>query len=103
MKLLPANVRSVMESRRLIQADVARALKWSEAKVSRLFNEKVGDVTLTQITDLAALLGVSPALLVDLEDVAQNDVEREILRNSRLAEVRDVEIARQQLKPRSVT
>ncbi len=68
-----------------------------------MVRQKTEGITLTQISELAGFLGVSAAVLVDLEDVAQTDAEREVLRNYRIAEARDQALARQQLKPRSVT
>jgi transcriptional regulator with XRE-family HTH domain len=85
MKLHLANLLEAMRNQRVTQADMHRALKWSEAKVSRLVRGKTGDVNLTQINELAALLRVSAATLTDLEDVAQTDDERQILRDYRLA------------------
>ena len=103
MKLHIPNLLAAMARRGVSQAEFARGLGWSESKLSRMVNEKTEGITLTQISDLAGFLGVSEAALVDLEDVAQTDAEREVLRNFRVAEARDQELARQQLKPRSVT
>jgi transcriptional regulator with XRE-family HTH domain len=102
MKLHQPNLRSAMIDCGMSQADLARKLRWSEAKVSRLVRDKQGDITLTQISELATALGVSPAHLVDLEDVAQTELEKEVLRNFRAAEQRDQELARQQLRPRGL-
>ena len=103
MKLHIPNLLAAMARRDVSQAEFARGLGWSESKLSRMVNEKTEGITLTQISELARFLGVSEAVLVDLEDVAQTDAEREVLRNFRVAEARDQELARQQLKPRSVT
>ena len=103
MELHFSNLREALDVRQMTQAEMARALKWSEAKVSRLLRGKTGDVTLTQINQLARLLETSPAHLVTLDDVAQNDTERELLRNFRCADMRDREIVRLQLMPRHST
>lgn len=55
---------------------------------------------MAKISELASLLGVSEASLVDLDDVAQNIEEMALLRNYRAASERDRRLAREQVQPR---
>ena len=103
MKLHIPNLLAAMAQKGVKQSEAARGLGWSEAKLSRLMNNKTGDVTLTQISELARFLGVSEAILVDLEDVAQTDDERRILRLHRIAEERQRALALQVLELRHIT
>jgi hypothetical protein len=55
---------------------------------------------LTNLKELAAALDVSAAALVELEDVAQTDAEKRLLRNFRAATDRDKGLALAQVEPR---
>jgi transcriptional regulator with XRE-family HTH domain len=99
MNFNPAKLVAALELRGMNQADLARATGWSEAKVSRYVHGRVGDVTLASICELAKALGVSPASLVDLDDVADTPDERDLLRNYRAAAERDKRLAREQVEP----
>lgn len=102
MELNPNKVRDALARMGKTQADLSRLTGWSEAKVSRYVTGKnLGEVTLTNLTELAAALRVSPAELVDLEDVAQTDAEKRLLRNFRTAPARDKDLAQAQVEPRS--
>lgn len=102
MDLNPDKVRAALARMGKKQADLSRLTGWSEAKVSRYVTGKnLGEVTLTNLTELAAALRVSPAELVDLEDVAQTEAEKLLLRNFRLAADRDKDLAQAQVEPRS--
>lgn len=68
--------------------------------MSRWVHGKPGEVTLTNLNELAAALGVSPAALVDLDDVAQDEAEKKLLRNFRAAAARDKALAQAQVEPR---
>lgn len=102
MQINPAKVREALARSGMSQAELSRRLRWSEAKVSRYVHGNLGEVTLTNLSKLAAALGVSAAALVDLEDVAQNDVERALLRNFRAATDRDRLLAQAQVEPRKL-
>lgn len=102
MKLNPAKVREALARTGKRQADLSRLTGWSEAKVSRyVTGTNLGEVTLTNLTELADALDVSPAELVDLEDVAQTDSEKRLLRNFRAAPERDKDLAQAQVEPRA--
>ena len=101
MKFNPAKLIAALDLREMNQADLARKTGWSEAKVSRFTHGNTGDVTLTSIRQLAAALEVSEASLIELEDVAQTDDERALLRDYRTAAERDKRLAREQVKPPS--
>lgn len=106
MDINPAKVRAALADLRISQAELSRRLLsrytgWSEATVSRYMYGTQGDVTLTKLNELATALRVSPAALVDLEDVAQDEAERKLLRNFRTAQERDRELAQAQVEPRS--
>lgn len=92
-------IQAALDASGLDQKGLADKAGWSEAKVSRLLNGLVKDVTVGMVKDLEAALGVSAAYLLDLDDVAQDDEEREFLRNYRIAQARDREIAKAALKP----
>lgn len=100
MELNPAKVREALANTGKSQADLSRLTGWSEAKVSRWVHGKPGEVTLTNLNELAAALGVSPAALVDLDDVAQDEAEKKLLRNFRAAAARDKALAQAQVEPR---
>lgn len=105
MDINPAKIRAALADLRISQAELSRRLLsrytgWSEATVSRYMYGTQGDVTLTKLNELATALHVSPAALVDLEDVAQDDAERKLLRNFRAAQERDRELAQAQVEPR---
>lgn len=99
MKLHTGNLLAALDASGLNQQGLAEKAGWSEAKASRLLNGKTKDVTMAMVKDLEKALGVSAAYLLDLEDAAQTDEEREILINFRLAQARDREIAKAALKP----
>ena len=99
MLLNSDKLRSLLDQRGMNQADLARATGWSEAKVSRFVNGTQGEVTLTSISTLARALHCTEATLVDLEDVAQSEDERALLRNYRAAAERDRRLAREQVAP----
>jgi transcriptional regulator with XRE-family HTH domain len=99
MKLHLGNLHAALDAGGLDQKGLADKAGWSEAKASRLLNGITKDVTMTMVKELEQALGVSAAYLLDLEDVAQTDEEREILRNYRAAQARDREIAKAALKP----
>lgn len=99
MKLHPGKLQAALDASGLDQKGLAARAGWSEAKASRLLNGLVKDVTVGMVKDLEAALGVSAAYLLDLDDVAQTDEEREILRNYRAAQARDREIAKAALAP----
>lgn len=99
MKLHLANLQAALDACGLDQKGLAQKAGWSEAKASRLLNGLTKDVTMGMVKDLEAALGVSAAYLLDLDDVAQTDDEREILLNYRAAQARDREIAKAALKP----
>lgn len=101
MELNPAKVQAALARAGKSQADLSRLTGWSEAKVSRhVTGKNLGEVTLTNLSQLAAALGVSPAALVDLEDVAQTEAEQKLLRNFRAAPDRDKDMAQAQVEPR---
>lgn len=81
------------------QADLARRGGWSEAKVSRLLNGQTQEVTVAMLKDLEAALGCSVAFLLDLEDVAQDDFERDVLKRSRKAHPRERQAVQAILPP----
>jgi len=99
-KISLKNLRLQMDAIGMIPADLARATGWSEAKVSRLLNNVTGDVTVTMLRELNQATGAAVAALLDLEDVAQNEKERALLRDFREAAERDREIAQAALAPR---
>lgn len=99
MKLHQGNLQAALDACGLDQKGLAKKAGWSEAKASRLLNGLTKDVTVGMVKDLEAALGVSAAYLLDLDDVAQTDEEREILRNYRAAQARDREIAKAALQP----
>ncbi len=82
------------------QADLAKATGWSEAKVSRLLKGKTKDVTVAMLKELERCTGASIAALLDIEDVAQTQEERELLRDFRAARERDRAIAKAAISPR---
>lgn len=100
MKLHLPNLRDAMDRRQVTAADLARALDWSEAKASRLLNGKTKDVTVAMVKELEAYLGVSAAYLLDLEDAAQTEAERLLLKRYRAAQDRDRKVAEAALSPR---
>jgi transcriptional regulator with XRE-family HTH domain len=101
MELNPVKVREALARAGKSQADLSRLTGWSEAKVSRYVTGKnLGEVTLTNLKELAAALDVSAAALVELEDVAQTDAEKRLLRNFRAATDRDKGLAQAQVEPR---
>lgn len=81
------------------QADLARRTGWSEAKVSRLLNGQTQEVTVAMLKELEAALGCSLAYLLDIEDVAQDDYERDMLRRSRRANPRERQAVESILPP----
>jgi transcriptional regulator with XRE-family HTH domain len=105
MDINAAKVRKALADLRISQAELSRRLSshytgWSEATVSRYMYGTQGEVTLTKLNELATGLHVSPAALVDLEDVAKDDAERKLLRNFRAAQERDRQLAQAQVEPR---
>jgi len=90
-----------MELRQTDQAELARKLGWSEAKLSRIANGKQKGVTVALLRELEDALGVSLAFLMDIEDVAQTEDERALLTSYRKADKRDKELAAAAVKPRS--
>lgn len=100
MDINPAKVRKALADLGINQAELSRRTGWSEATVHRYMFGKQGEVTLTKLSELAAALHVSPAALVDLEDVAQDDAEKKLLRNFRAAPDRDKDLAQAQVEPR---
>ena len=99
MQLHTGKLQAALDASGLDQKGLADKAGWSEAKVSRLLNGLVKDVTVGMVKDLEAALGVSAAYLLDLDDVAQTDKEREILLNYRIAQERDRVIAEAALRP----
>lgn len=89
-----------MDRREITQAELARRLGWSEAKLSRLMNGKQKGVTVALLKELESALGISLAFLMDIEDVAQTEDERALLASYRKAERRDKELAQAAVKPR---
>jgi transcriptional regulator with XRE-family HTH domain len=89
-----------MDIRQTNQAELSRKLGWSDAKLSRLINGKQKGVTVAQLKELEAALGISLAFLMDIEDVAQTDDERALLAGYRQAALRDKELARAAVEPR---
>lgn len=100
MTSLVPNLQAAMDIRNTNQAELARRLGWSESKLSRVMNGKQKGVTVAQLKELEAALGVSLAFLMDVDDVAQTDDERALLANYRKAESRDRELAKAAVKPR---
>lgn len=95
------NLQAAMDAKQMTQADLARATGWSEAKVSRLIRGVAKEVTVATLAELEKQLGVKVSYLLDLNDVAQTDAERSLLRDFRTAQERDREIARAAVKPRN--
>lgn len=100
MKSLVPNLQAAMDIRQTNQAELSRKLGWSEAKLSRIINGIQKGVTVAQLKELEAALGISLAFLMDVEDVAQTEDERALLAGYRKAQQRDREIARAALQPR---
>jgi len=100
MTLQLVNLPIAMRRAAMNQADIARVTGWSKAKVSRLVSGKTGDITMVMVAELARKLGTTPAFLLDIQDVAQDDAERELLRNYRAAQERDRAVARAAVVPR---
>lgn len=101
MDINPAKVRKALTDLGINQAELSRRTGWSEATVSRYMYGTQGEVTLTKLSELATALHVSPAALVDLEDVAQDEREQKLLRNYRNAAERDKDLAQAQVQPRT--
>ena len=89
-----------MDIRQTSQAELARRLGWSEAKLSRLMNGKQKGVTVALLKELESALGISLAFLMDIEDVAQTDDERALLAAYRQAAQRDKDMAKAAVQPR---
>lgn len=89
-----------MDIRQTNQAELSRRLGWSEAKLSRVMNGKQKGVTVAQLKELEAALGLSLAFLMDVEDVAQTDDERRLLADYRRAAQRDKDMAKAAVQPR---
>lgn len=105
MDINPAKVQKALTDLGINQAELSRRLLsrytgWSEPTVSRYMKGTQGEVTLTKLSELAEALHVSPAALVDLEDVAQDEAEQKLLRNYRTARPRDKDLAQAQVEPR---
>jgi len=100
MDINPAKVQKALADLGISQAELSRRTGWSEATVSRYMKGTQGEVSLTKLSQLAAALRVSPAALVDLEDVAQDEAEKKLLRNYRSAAERDKDLAQAQVEPR---
>ena len=100
MKSLVPNLQAAMDIRQTNQAELSRKLGWSEAKLSRLMNGKQKGVTVAQLKELEAALGVSLAFLMDVDEIPQTDDERTMLANYRKAPQRDKEVARAAVQPR---
>lgn len=100
MTSLVPNLQAAMDMRQTNQAELARKLGWSEAKLSRLMNGKQKGVTVALLKELEAALGIGLAFLMDIEDVAQTDDERALLASYRQAPFRDKELAKAAVKPR---
>jgi transcriptional regulator with XRE-family HTH domain len=99
MRLNMTNLLAALDAKGMNQKELAVLCGWSEAKASRLLNGLTGEITLTTIKELEAALGVKAAFLLDLEDVAQNAKEREMLVNYRKAQERDRAIAEAAVAP----
>lgn len=100
MKSLVPNLQAAMDIRQTNQAELSRKLGWSEAKLSRIINGIQKGVTVAQLKELEAALGISLAFLMDVDDVAQTEDERALLADYRKAHKRDKEIARAAVQPR---
>ena len=100
MTSLVPNLQAAMDLRQVTQADLARTLGWSEAKLSRLMNGKQKGVSVALLKELESALGVGLAFLMDIEDVAQTDDERALLAGYRQAAQRDKELAKAAVQPR---
>lgn len=100
MKLSLPTLLAHMDAREMNQADLAKATGWSEAKVSRLLKGKTKDVTVAMLAELERCTGASIAALLNIDDVAQNDEERDLLRDFRAAQERDRAIAKAAISPR---
>lgn len=100
MTSLVPNLQAAMDICQTNQAELARKLGWSEAKLSRLMNGKQKGVTVAQLKELEAALGIGLAFLMDIEDVAQTDEERDLLAGYRKAAKRDKELAQAAVRPR---
>jgi len=101
MKYLVPNLLAAMERAGMNQADLAKATGWSTAKVSRIAKSKRGGVKVAELKELEKVLGTTIAFLLDLDDVAQDEKERALLRKYRIAEDRDKRIAESVLTPTS--
>lgn len=101
MKPILPNLQTALDARQMNQADFARKMGWSEAKVSRLVSGQTKEVSMTMLREIERALGFSLAYLMDIEDVAQTDAERELLAQYRRADSRDKELAAAALRPRN--
>lgn len=101
MKPLLPNLQAALDIRQMNQADFARRMGWSEAKVSRLISGQTQEVKMPMLREIEQALGFSVAYLMDIEDVAQTAAERELLAQYRSAESRDRELASAALRPRN--
>ena len=92
------NLDAALRAAHMSPADLARATGWSEAKVSRIRSGKQG-VSVEQLRELEKATGASASFLLGREDFAQNDDERRLLENYRIASIKRRSLAQSALEP----